>query len=171
MALLTNDKLSSGFTLTPSHKLCPAQQLQTPALGLNLVAYHILGLSSSILCMKYTQYVHAGQTRLSVAFLLRTLYPKNAKSSRLKMEVTEIASAYGVLILKLPRHPKAGWRQTSAGKCLLHPAVKPNIRCGGSCLWLCARRAWHKPLFLAKGGFCIISTAVLKWGIMAGIFK
>lgn len=118
-----------------------------PCSGAQLGSILCARAPSSIHCMKYTQYVYVGQTRLRILFLLRILYPKNAKSGRLEMEVTETASTiFRVLILKLPCQPKAGWRQTSAGKYLLHPVVKPNVRCGGSCLWLCACRAWHRPL-------------------------
>lgn len=83
----------------------------------------------------------------------------NAKFSRLRSRVTDAASAYRALVLKLPHEPKAGWRKTSAGKFLLHSMAKLNIRCGGSRSWLCAHRAQHKPLFLSKGRFHIISTA------------
>lgn len=85
----------------------------------------------------------------------------NAKFSRLKSQVTEPASAYGALVLEEPCKPKAGWRKTSAGKCLLHSTAKLNIRCGGSCSWLCAYGAQHKPLFLSKVGF--ILSALPYW--------
>jgi len=58
--------------------------------------------------MNYIQYIHAGKT----LFLLIMLYPRNAKSSSLRRGITKRATAYELLIPKLPHKPKAGQRKT-----------------------------------------------------------